>query len=617
MRAISSVVKVKETNVKTVIFDIETNAIKNFTTLFGLKEIHCIALAVNDGEPKLLSIEEALEEIRTADIIVGHNIQNFDIRVIKRMHPDWDFEGEIRDTLIMCRMMWPDIQKEDWQTPNFPRNLSGRHSLKAWGVRLGVLKGDYGETTNWDCYTDEMGEYCLQDVKVTQALWKHIQEENPPEHPTKVEHEFAGIVSQQERNGFAFDVEGAKKLHTSLLVIKDDIEKELQSVFPPQIIKMKTPVDYLDPVTQKRYAKKGKAPMDVRKRLMNGELRVKEIPFNPASRKQIGDAFKEKYGWKPRDFTPDGRPKLNEEVLSSLDYPEARLVARYLTVIKRLAQISDGNEAWLKSETGGRIHGRVNPCGAVTSRCTHSKPNMAQVPRVGAPWGSECRALFHAPEGCRLVGVDASGLELRCLAHYTHPFDGGKYTKDILDGDIHSVNQQALGMKNRDDAKTFIYALCYGAGDAKIGSITGGGRAMGRRMKSKFFKKIPALKKIRDGVSYRLKTQEYLTAIDGRKLNIRSPHSALNTLLQSAGAIAMKEATCIFHREVKKRGWTRIDVMQVGHIHDEIQFQAREEIADEIGRIAVQSIREAGESLGFRCPLDGQYRVGINWSETH
>lgn len=602
---------------KTVVFDIETNAIKDFDSLLGLKEIHCIAVSINGEDAKLLPIEEALEEIRDADVIVGHNIQNFDIRAIKRLYPDWDFKGTVRDTLIMCRMLWPDIQNEDWQSPDFPRALAGRHSLKAWGYRLGLLKGDFGETSDWSVYTDEMGEYCVQDVNVTVALWKKIEAENPPDVPTVVEHEFAGILSQQEKNGFAFDEEGARKLHSELLVIKDDIEKELQSVFPPQVQLMKTPVDYLDPLTEKRYKKKGDAPADVRKRLINGELRKKEIPFNPGSRKQIADAFKEKYNWRPREFTPDGRPKMNEQILGGLQYPEAKLMSRYLTVIKRLGQISDGREAWLKAVKGGRIHGRINPCGAVTSRCTHSRPNMAQVPRVGADWGSECRALFTVPSGYSLVGVDASGLELRCLAHYTYPFDDGRYAKEILEGDIHTTNQNAAGLENRDQAKTFIYALCYGAGDEKIGAITGGGRSAGKRLKSQFYQKIPALKKIQDGVAYRLKHQDYLTGIDGRKLKIRSKHSALNTLLQSAGAIAMKEATCILHRKIRSRGWGLSDVQQVGHIHDEVQLQVRTEIADELGRMAVQSIREAGQALGFRCPLDGEYRVGNNWAETH
>lgn len=599
------------------IFDIETNGIKDFGSLLGLKTIHCIGMASPNSEPELVPVDEALERLSLADIIVGHNIQDFDVRAIQRLNPDWKTDAAIRDTLILCRMLWPDIQNEDWQTPEFPKNLIGRQSLKAWGVRLGIHKGDFAQCADWDEYTDEMGEYCLQDVRVTQALWNRIEKENPPERPTVLEHEFAAIVSQQERNGFGFDISAARELHSSLSDEKDQLKRKLQGLFPPQIIPMKTPAYYEDPVTNKRYTRKCDAPISIRKMLLNGELRVKTLPFNPGSRMQIADGLIGKHGWTPTEFTGEGRARVDESILSGLDYPEAVDLISYLTIAKRLGQIADGRESWLKVEREGRIHGRVNPCGAVTSRCTHSRPNMAQVPRVGAPWGKECRSLFVAPEGHVLVGVDASGLELRCLAHYTFALDGGHYAKEILHGDIHTANQKAAGLPDRDSAKTFIYALCYGAGDAKIGSIVGGGHEEGRKIKKAFFRKISALKKIQDGVRKRLMQQDHLVGIDGRKLKIRSPHSALNTLLQSAGAIAMKEATCLLHRALKSKGWTTKDVMQVGHIHDEIQFQVREEIADDVGRISVQAIRDAGKSLGFRCPLDGEYRIGHNWAETH
>ena len=601
----------------TIIFDIETNGIKDFKTLLGLKTIHCIALATEDGDPEIVPVEEALERLRLADVIVGHNIQDFDIRAIQRLYPDWKPEGCVRDTLIMSRMLWPDVQNEDWQIPDFPRNLIGKQSLKSWGIRLGILKGDFGETTDWEELTPQMAEYCCQDVRVTQALWKRIQGENPPADPTMREHEFAAAVSQQERNGFAFDVKAARDLHATLLGEKDRLHKELQSMFPPQQIAMKTPEFYFDPITKQRFDRKKDAPAKIKSRLLNGELRVKEIPFNPGSRDQIAKGLIQKRGWNPKDFTGEGKPKVDEAVLSRLEYPEAKKMIEYLTLTKRLGQIADGKESWIKVEKDGRIYGRVNPCGAVTGRCTHSRPNVAQVPRVGAVYGSECRSLFTVPDGYVLVGVDASGLELRCLAHYTFPFDGGSYAKEILEGDIHTANQEAAGLPTRDQAKTFIYALCYGAGDSKIGAIIGGGRSEGKAMKARFFKKMPALKKIQEGIKFRLKSQDYLTGIDGRKLRIRSEHSALNTLLQSAGAIAMKEATCILHRKLRSQGWSLNEAMQVAHIHDEVQLQVRKEVAEDVGKISVQSIREAGESLGFRCPLDGEYKVGANWAETH
>lgn len=602
----------------TLIFDIETNAIKDFRTLCGLSTIHCIAVGRPGEAPEIVETEEALKMLSLADVIVGHNILNFDIPAIKRLYPDWDIsQCCVRDTLVMSRMLWPDVQNEDWTIPEFPRNLIGRHSLKAWGVRLGILKGSFGETQNWDEFTPEMAEYCIQDVRVTQALWERIEKESPPENPTVLEHEFAEVVSQQEKNGFAFDVEGAKKLHAELLTQKDALRRDLQSCFPAQIINMKTPAYYENPLTGARYERKKDAPASERQVLMRGELKTKEIPFNPGSRDQIAKGLIQKYGWKPADFTGEGKPKVDEAVLSKLKYPEAKMMVRYLTVAKRLGQISDGRESWLKAEEDGRIYGRVNPCGAVTTRCTHSRPNMAQIPSVSAPWGTECRSLFTVPEGYVLLGVDLSSLELRCLAHYTYPLDEGRYSKEVVSGDIHTANQEAAGLPTRDDAKVFIYAHNYGAGDAKLGSIVGGGRREGQKLRAQFLAKMPALKLIIQAIKHRLKSHGYLLGIDGRKLVIRSEHAALNTLLQSAGAIAVKQATCILQRKFKLQGWGLEDVMQVAHIHDEIQFQVRKEIAEDVGILSIQSIKEAGDALGFKCPLDGEYKIGRNWAETH
>ena len=601
-----------------IIFDIETNDIKNFNTLLGLKTIHCIALATPDEDPKLVPVDEALKILSEADVIVGHNIQDFDLRAIKRLHPDWEFKGEVLDTLILSRVLWPDIIQDDYSIIDFPRNLMGRHSLKSWGYRLGILKGEFSDTNDFSEYTEEMGEYCVQDVKVTKALWEKIQKENLPENPSKREHEFSAIIKQQELDGIAFDVEKARTFHAELLGLKNELYEELVDNIPPKIVPMKTCEYFLDPETGNKYKLKGDAPdAKTKSRLKDGPLRKKVTNFNPASRLQIANFFIEKYGWEPEDYTGEGRPKVDESVLGKLDYPEAKLLSKYLTIIKRLGMLSDGAEAWLKLEVDGRIHGQVNPCGAVTTRCTHRRPNMSQVPRVNALYGKTCRELFYAPEGFCMVGADMSGLELRALAHYTFPHDNGKYRDAILNGDIHSANQEAADLPDRNMAKVLIYALCYGAGNQKLGAIVGGGMSEGAELRERFLRNMPALKRVQDGVKAALDHRDYLKAVDGRRLKIRSKHSALNTLLQSCGSIAMKEATCLMHRKFREHGYSKEDVIMVAHVHDEVQLQVRKELADNVGRITVQSMRDAGENLSLNCPLDGEYKVGRNWAETH
>ena len=571
---------------KTLVFDIETNGITDFTNLTDLKCIHCIG--VSDGiSTKVyhgkLEVENAVKLLTKADVLVGHNVFGFDIRALKLLF-NFQPKGIVYDTLILSRLCWPDVKEEDFTRLNsgFPKNYIGRHSLGAWGYRLGVIKGQFKDTNTFETFSQEMADYCARDVEITSLLYAKLQGQELNPKSVALEQEFSLIMQEQERCGIPFNIEGATSLYSDLIDLKSKLTTELVSLFPPKIVQLKT--------------------------------KQKVIPFNPGSRLQISEGLIAKHGWRPTEFTPDGRPMVNEEILSTLEYDEAKLLSRYLLLEKRIGQLGDGNEGWLKLVKKGRIHGRVNTNGALTGRCTHSSPNMAQVPSVKSPWGKECRALFYAPAGYKMVGVDASGLELRCLAHYMAKYDDGKYAETVVNGDIHTLNQKAAGLPTRDAAKLFIYALIYGAGDEKIGKIIGGTRQSGKQIKDKFLAKVPAIKKLKEGVEYALDIKKSLNGLDGRKLKPRSKHAALNTLLQSAGAVLMKRATILSWEKFKKAG---IEVQQVAHVHDEIQFITKEENAERVGKLCVESIAEAGKIFGFRCSLGGEYRVGNNWAETH
>jgi len=249
---------------------------------------------------------------------------------------------------------------------------------------------------------------------------------------------------------------------------------------------------------------------------------------------------------------------------------------------------------------------------------SHSKPNMAQVPRAGNPYGAECRALFCVPEGRALVGVDASGLELRCLAHYMARYDGGAYAQIILDGDIHSLTQQAAGLPTRDTAKTFIYAFLYGAGNARLGAIVGKGPHVGSKLRKQFLAELPALDKLINDVQATAKKRGWLRGLDGRRLHIRSQHAALNTLLQSAGALVMKQALVMADDRLQTEfGTPGVDYEFVANIHDEFQIEVSAANAAFVGEISVEAIRQAGEYFKFRCPLDGAFKVGKTRADTH
>ena len=593
-----------------ILFDIETNGLLDELTmvhslvLIDLDTGDLVSCADQEG---YRSIEEGIDILYGAKLLVGHNIQGFDLPALHKTH-QFDTDAELHDTLIMSRLIWSDLKHNDFRMleknprSEFPKNLIGSHSLKAWGYRLGNHKDEYDG--GWDAWSKDMQDYCEQDTRANLTFYEKILSKNPSDESVKLEHDFAHIIRKQERQGFNFDEAGAEKLLAKLQTRQAELEGELQEAFPPWEIRE----PFVPKVNNKTRG------------YVKGQLtyKVKEVVFNPASRDHIADRLQKLRDWKPTDFTAQGKPKVDEAVLAELDYPEAKVLNEYLLINKRIGQLATGSNAWLKLVKDGKIHGQVNTNGASTGRCTHNRPNIAQCPSVGAAYGTECRTLFHAPEGYALVGADLSGLELRCLAHYMARFDDGAYGDVVVNGDIHSQNQKAAGLPTRNNAKTFIYGFLYGAGPAKIGSIVGGSEKEGRKLIAKFMEATPAISFLRNKVAETVKEQGYLKGLDGRVLPIRSSHAALNTLLQSAGAVLSKKATVILYENLTAMGYIwGVDYAQVAHVHDEVQLIARKEIADVIGQEAVKSFQQAGEYYNFRCPITGEYKVGHNWADTH
>ena len=535
--------------------------------------------------------ETLIPLINKADKVVGHNLIGFDGPVLNRL---WKTKIGLKnsmDTLVMSRLANPDIQ--------------GGHSLDAWGKRLGgrkksdyqriywrlqgIREYDKKDMQHWNNPNIPlMSAYCRRDVEVLVRLHERLttELENWGES-IELEHKVAAIIKKQEAHGFKFDIQSAQKLLATLSSELAVIESELQTVFPPI-------------VTERFSEKTGKKLAD--------SVEV----FNPGSRQQIAKRL-QSLGVTFDKKTEKGNIVINESTLAALGNPYADKMARYLMLQKRISQVS----SWFDEvKDDSRIHGRVISNGAVTGRMTHNSPNMAQIPNAGSEFGPECRACFIVDAGNILVGADASGLELRMLAHYMR--DEG-YVKTVVEGsskdgtDVHTVNQKAAGLSTRDQAKTFIYAFLYGAGPAKIGSIVGGDAGDGQKLIKKFLRSTPALQRLRDKVDKQA-AQGFVPGLDGRKVWVRSEHAALNTLLQSAGAIVMKKALCILWDNINRR---KIPANFCANVHDEWQIETKAEYAEQVGKLAVEAIRTAGTELGLRCPLDGEYKIGISWKETH
>jgi DNA polymerase-1 len=545
------------------------------------------------------------------------------------------------DTMVLSRLVHPDIKATDFiraknwrefseseeqavldyeegrtprlwtgpKPPPFPSKMIGSYSLAAWGYRLGEHKGDF-DGGDWQTFSQEMFDYMMQDGAVTLLLFQKMMAHEPSPQSIDLEHRIARLCWQIEQNGFPFNEKAAVELYGRLIDEREALRVSLMNLFPNWKVRLP---DFIPKRNNKTQGYIAGVPVE----------RWRDMEFNPASRDHIADRLIAKYGWKPLSFTDGGKPNVDDDVLSALPYPEAQQLARFFLLDKRIGQLAEGNQAWLKVQKNGKIHARYTPNGTVTGRSTHSHPNISQVPRVSSEFGRECRALFHVPTGWVQLGADQSGLELRCLASDLSGLAGdeGNYAHVVTQGDVHTTNQEAAGLPTRDAAKTFIYAFLYGAGDEKIGSIVGKGREAGRKLKAKFLEMTPGLDrllKIVKGAAAR----GFIKGIDGRKVPIRSDHAALNMRLQNAGAVICKQWGVDWDDGLKalglKHGWDG-DYVFLSWSHDEYQLAVRNhpELIATVSHIGVQTGRDAGKPFNFQCPLDVEVKQGLNWAECH
>jgi DNA polymerase-1 len=558
-------------------------------------------------QPGYRSLAEGASRLRSADLLVMHNGLKFDLWAINKIFPGTVSHTKVWDTLVAARLMDPERRT---------------NALDDWGRELGILKGTY--TGDFQSFDDDLVTYARQDVVVTRALYHRLRKGlDGWGQSIGLEMETAWAIVQQEFNGFRLDVPAAQDLEATLRGEVASMTTSLRDVFPPIWV----PTDKA-PFVPKRDDKKSGytagCPL----------TKVSLQFFNPGSRSQVAKRLV-KAGWRPRVFGANGVPTVDETVLATLPYPEAKRLVAFFGLSKMLGQLSDGKNGWLKLvKPNGRVYGAVNPNGACTGRMSHFAPNLAQV--SGDP---RMRKLWIPREGWTLVGIDAEGLEARMLGHYLTRYDNGAFSEMLLNGkkelgtDVHSANARAVnnaGFKvNRDGGKTLLYALVYGAGDNKLGrtvieNLRAQGlvvpkmapAAIGKMVRSALAKSMVGIDRLTTAIASKVASAGFLVGLDGRHLMVRSEHAALNTLLQGAGAIAMKKALNLFmDSPVVHENWP--DMGLCANVHDEIQVECKPELADAIGSTVASCITAAGEHFNLRCPLAGAYAIGASWAATH
>ena len=547
---------------KRICLDIETDG-------FDPSHIWCVGTEdIDTGETRLFLESDRLkfrEFMRDVEEVLGFNVLQFDLPILDSL---WGVRvpvDQVTDVLILCQLEQPGRE--------------GGNSLEAWGGRLRFPKMDMEKEDFYRGYTEDMGIYCMNDVRLTVKLYHHITSVMSgrfSKDSIRLEHQVKAITSRQEVNGFYLDEFKAMSLSADFSERLTDITEKMQEIFPPKEIQLKTKVKY--------------------------------EPLNPGARKQIAERLMER-GWVPEKHTEKGNVVVDETTLASIDMDEAKVLAEYLMLQKRAAQVKSWLEA-INPKTG-RVHGRVLTLQTIPGRMAHASPNMAQVPAVYSPYGAECRGCWTVPSDKKaLVGIDASSIELRMLCHYMKDED---YTTQVVSGDIHTYNQQLAELPSRDQAKTFIYALLYGAGAAKIGSIIGKGAAEGQQIMDRFFLNLSSFQDLKTKVN-KAAERGWIAGLDKRTLHIRTVHASLNTLLQGGSAILMKRALVIFDKLIKEQG---LNAIFVANVHDEWQLEVDKDHGDMVGKLGVDAIKRAGDYYKLRCPLDGEYKVGTSWAETH
>lgn len=557
---------------------------------------------------------------------VGHNFLRYDSFHLNRLVGTRITVGRVIDTLLLSYLYNP--------------MLDGGHSIEAWGERLGISKKHAG-IEDWSSFTPEMLERCESDASITKAAFLSLTAKMAKigfsEKSCELEHGIWPIIERQRRNGFHFDADRATNLRSSLLSTVTDLEQQIRTLFPAEL-KLQRTLKYRTLKSGSPVAHYTRAVQEyprVELRESDGEFDVYGWEeFNLASPKQRVERFLSA-GWKPVEFTPpsklhpNGQPKVDEDSIlafaESSGEPGIAALAKFLTYSGRANMI----QTWLNAYNSdtGCIHGDLFL--AASTRFRHSNPNTANIPGVRVEENKETKVkrILFGEEGAytyeardlwttrdrssrSLVGVDAAGIQFRMLCH---AINNAELTDHTLNRDIHSFFQGIYELDSRGTAKTVTYALIFGGGDAKIGSIVGGKARDGKRIKENAFRNLPGLELAIKRAEHQQLTGR-IRLCDGTMLLCAKKNAALNYELQGNEARAMRQAAIFTAREVARKG---LDVLKVGDIHDEWQNDVFNKDTAEYSRIAEQSFTDAGEELRLNIRLNGNAKVGKTWAETH
>jgi DNA polymerase I-like protein with 3'-5' exonuclease and polymerase domains len=611
----------------TIVFDCEANGF-----LYDATKIHLIVTNVLDTDvitayAKEAGVRDALEELKKADILIGHNIAGFDVPLIKKLY-GVDLSPKILiDTMLISYLRHPDIL--------------GGHKLEAWMKRLGLEEFKI-YIDDWSRLTPAMVDRCVLDVKANTKVYHHLKDEV---HPDVLEDEVqvALIQAEQELTGVGFDKDKAlgllADLDGSLRILRSEITKDI----PPEIKKVGAGVakpwkkDGSLTVISKNYLEKHMLITedgdDLPTRYMPAAIGpfspIKYKEFNLDSPKQVTD-YLLSLGWKPTEWNykdlgggkkEKTSPKLTESSWGSLPGKLGKKIGQYKMLSHRrrwLLNHKDPTKGALKTiREDGRVPAEAITCGTPTYRYRHTK-TVCNIPRPSTPYGKEIRELFIGD----LIGLDLKGIEARMLVHYCMHYPGGDaLARIILAGDFHA-NNAALWDVSRDIAKNGLYALMYGCTAPKLASTLGKKVSEGKQLLEDFWDAYPAIKALVEALEYAYTSGKTIRSVDGRVLYIREKRKLLNSLLQGSAAVVFKKWMIKCDELVKEINYSesRIVIKQVIAYHDELQFDTWDIpllLRLKIARKMCDLATVVGKDLKLKVPIEASPKIGRNWKQTH
>lgn len=627
-----------------VAFDIETDSL-NPSRVWVI-----VTQEVGTKEPQVWTepYNDFIEYAQTVDTWIAHNGLSFDMPVVNRLLAPVIDPHSVVDTFVCSRMI----------------NYSGyrTHSLEEIGKSLREYKGEFND---WSQLSDEMIEYCKQDVRVTLKYWDRIKSTVESEQwaaAIEAEHKFALVCEDMHNNGFKFNRAFAENVHWDITTKLASLEQTFMEAWPSslqEVNRLKYRVTNEGTLYSTVLRAMDRYPST---RVEGGDLVCYDyVEFSPASPQQRIDKLWDA-GWQPTEKTKghylhdlkkreiimasgkeawqERKDKYerygwtcNEGNLSTLPStaPEAAsALAQWLTLNGREKALS---ERLRECEDDNRIRTKFWHIGAWTHRMSHSSPNLANIssPFHGDPvtavdqvkhrYDAKMRQMFTVDEGNFLVGADAESIQLRVLAHYLRNDD---YVHAIVSGDkaegtdIHNVNRRALGLDylTRDHAKTFIYAWLLGAGNGKVASILSCPLGRAKEAVQSFVENTRGLGELKSGKIVRDARRGYFEGLDGRYVVNDSEYLMLAGYLQNGESVIMKHANLLWRERADAEG---IDYKQVNMVHDEWQTEVigSEDSAHRLGELKCLALEETGRRLGCYCPMAGEYQVGTNWLDTH